>query len=145
MCIRDSASRINRHLDIFVDEHNLGETTVESGYLLSRNPDVVVGPDAAFISTERLARQGDDPYPPAPELAVEIVSPNDRAGEIATKVQKYLTAGTNVVWVVYPDEKLVYVHQPGGKAQIIDIHGTLDGGDILTGFTLPLNEVFKGL
>ena len=140
------AVRFSHFIAGFVIDNDLGLVTSENGYVLARNPDTVRGPDVAFISKQRLPVPDFDDYVPmAPDLAIEVVSPNDTAREIATKVQEYLHAGTRLVWVVYPEDQLVYVHEPDGKAQVIDINKSLDGGDVLPGFTLSLRDVFKGL
>ena len=139
------AARFAHFLNGFVIPRKIGQVTVESGYQLGQSPDTVVGPDAAFISNERLARQGEAKYPPAPDLALEIVSPNDTADEVDIKVSKYLAAGTRLVWVLYSEGRKVYVYRTPESAQIIDINGTLDGGDVLPGFTLALKDVFEGL
>jgi Uma2 family endonuclease len=140
------AIRLGSAVNVFVDSHNLGIVTTESGYVLARDPDTVVGPDVAFLSKARLEKPDLDEYIPlAPDLAVEIVSPNDRAQEINDKVNAYLAAGTRLVWTLYPDSQEVHVHQGNGTIQVIKIDGVLDGGDALPGFTLPLREIFKGL
>ncbi len=138
--------RFGHFLLVFVEQGNLGIVTTESGYILSRNPDTVRGPDVAFLSSSRLANPDlTDFIPIAPDLAVEIVSPNDRAQAVAEKVTQYLNAGTLLVWVVYPKLRKVYVYHSNDKAEIVDINGTLDGGDVLPGFALALKDVFEGL
>ncbi|MCC6804941.1 MAG: Uma2 family endonuclease, partial [Anaerolineae bacterium] len=77
----------------------------------------------------------------APDLAVEVVSPNDRAAEIHAKVNKYLHYGTRMVCVVYPATRTVVVHTASG-AQTLAEADTFDGGDVLPGFLLPLRDLF---
>jgi Uma2 family endonuclease len=138
--------RIGHFFDAYVSAHDLGLATTETGYILSRNPDTVRGPDVAFISKERLPNPDFDEFVPmAPDLAVEIVSPNDTASDVATKVKEYLEAGTKLVWVFYPKLLAVYVHRPDGSAQVVERDGVLDGGDALPGFTLSLRDVFQSL
>lgn len=138
-------TRIARFLDAFLDNHALGWITTETGYILSRNPDTVRGPDVAFVSKTRLNKPEPDAFIPiAPDLAVEVVSPNDRATEINAKVVEYLQAGTRLVWVVYPDVQNAHVYRPGGKGEIIDRDGVLDGEDVLPGFKLALRDVYEG-
>ena len=78
-----------------------------------------------------------------PDLAVEVVSPNDRPQEIADKVDLYLTHGVPLVWVAYPRSRQVVVHRPGQEPLILSEGDTLDGGDVLPGFQLPVAEVFR--
>ena len=103
----------------FVRPRRLGAVVVESGYVLARGPDTVRGPDVSFVRADRVphADVAHRFYEGAPDLAVEIVSPDDRAREIARKVANYLQAGTRAVWVVYPDLGTVVVHTPDGLSR----------------------------
>jgi Uma2 family endonuclease len=91
-------------------EGNLGIVVTELGCVLAADAATVRFPDVAYLSKSRVADPDLDQYiPAAPDLAVEIVSPNDTATEVATKVQEYLQGGTQRVWVVYPELQTVYV------------------------------------
>ena len=140
-------TRFARHLDIFTDENKLGAVVTESGHILARNPDTVRGPDVAFIAQARLEHQEPTGFiPNGPDLAVEIVSPNDTTKEVMDKIKEYFRAGTRLVWVVYPEMQEVYVYAGSStNVHIVDINGTLDGGDVLPGFALPLRDVFQDL
>lgn len=138
------ALNIGMALRAFTRPRGLGRAVVESGYVLERGPDTVRGPNVSFVRRERVPR-GDDRekfVEGHPDLAVEIVSPGDRAGKIARKVGEYLTCGAGLVWVVYPGQRLVVVHAPDGGKRMVREPGSLDGGGVLPGFTLPLAEVF---
>ena len=130
---------------VYVDAHDLGEVTGEiGGYLLA--PDTVLAPDVGFISKDRLtARTGQGYIPVAPDLAVEIMSPGDTANEINDKVLRYLQAGTQLCWVVYPVSKTVTVYKASHEGAIIGIDAFLDGGAVLPGFSLPVRDIFKKL
>ncbi len=130
----------------FVRQHDLGYVTAaETGYILFKNPhgaDTVRAPDFGFVAKERLPEGLPQGYIPlAPDLAVEVVSPNDAADEIQRKVSEYLRYGTRLVWVAYPRSKSVVVHTTE-KAVTVVIDGVLDGGDVLPGFSLPVREIF---
>ncbi len=132
----------------FVREHKLGRVTAaETGYVLYQNPegkDTVLAPDVGFISRERMTEQPSKKYVPmAPDLAVEVVSPNDTYNEVAQKVAVYLRFDTRMVWVFDPASKTVAVHTAAG-ARLLDVDATLDGGAVLPGFQLPLRELFVG-
>ncbi|GLC24437.1 Uma2 family endonuclease [Roseisolibacter agri] len=135
--------RIGTRLTAFVDANSLGLVVAESGYVLSRRPDTVRGPDVSFIRTDRLPARAVAHrfYEGAPDLAIEIVSPGDRAGELAHKVQGYLRAGTRAVWVVYPDTRSIVAHTPDGLARLHGPDDAIDGGDVLPGFTAPVAEL----
>ncbi len=117
----------------------------ETGYRLSTNPDIVRAPDVGFIVKARLKPMTGKYYEMAPDLAVEVVSPNDTALQMRRKANQYLTAGTRLVWVIYPEDRLVDVYQPGHDLRPCNIEDTLDGGDVLPGFVLPVQDVFSVL
>jgi len=134
------------HIRSFVGEHDPGYVTVESDYVLFKSldgRDTVRGPDVAFVAKAR-APQGlpEDYVPFAPDLAVEVISPNDLVYEVEEKVDEYLRAGTRLVWVISPRSKTVIVHTKEGVTAY-DVNGTLDGGDVLPDFKLPVTAIFR--
>ncbi|MBK6770151.1 MAG: Uma2 family endonuclease [Ardenticatenales bacterium] len=136
-------SRITFRLMQFAESAKTGYV-LHTGYVVERGPDTVRGPDVAFIDTSRLASEGDlDRYVEgAPDLAVEILSPTNRAGEIARKVREYLAAGARLVWVVDTRRRIVTVHIPGVGPSRVAEGEVLDGGDVLPGFTMPVADIF---
>lgn len=132
----------------FVGERNLGVVSGDgTGYLLRRDPDELRIPDVSFVARERVPADGvpEGFWPFAPDLAVEIVSPNDRAEDVQGKVREYLDAGTRLVWVVWPRLRLVTVYEPGGGYRELGLGGDLDGGAVLPGFRAPVTELFAGI
>lgn len=127
-----------------VKRHHLGMVFGEAGYVLRRGPDTVRGPDLSFVRTDRLppASAARRYYEGAPDLAVEIVSPSNRAEEVARKVDGYLGAGAARVWVVYPELRRVVVHRPDGTARMLGDDATLDGEDVVPGFAAPVAALF---
>lgn len=128
----------------YVAAHGLGKVLGDTGYVLSRAERTVRGPDLSFVSAGRLPA-GPLPwslFEGAPDLAVEILSPSNRAGEMEDKVAGYLAAGCRLVWVVDPVRRTVTVHEPGEQATSLLVSDTLDGGPVLPGFRLPLAELF---
>lgn len=130
----------------FVRQNQSGYVTAaETGYILYQNPDgrdTVRAPDVGFVTKERLPEGLPQGYIPlAPDLAVEVVSPNDDAEDVQRKVMEYLRYGTRLVWVAYPRTRSVVVHT-AEKAITLDSSGTLDGGAVLPGFQLPVREVW---
>jgi Uma2 family endonuclease len=130
----------------FVREHKTGYVTAaETGYILAQTPDgrdTVRAPDVGFVAKDRLPDGLPQGYiPSAPDLAVEVVSPNDEAEAVQRKVMEYLRHGTRLMWVVYPRTRSVVVHT-AEKAITLDIHGTLDGDDVLPGFHVPVGRIF---
>ncbi len=117
-------------------------TAAETGYTLQKDPAIVNAPDVGFLSKARLTARTGKYYSVAPDLAVEVVSPNDKAREVRRKVNKYLQFGTRLVWVVYPEDRLIDVYRPNHDPLSIEIAGVLDGYDVLPGLSLPVREVF---
>jgi len=135
------ALNLGAHLRSFVNAHDLGRAFVETGYILSRHPDTVRSPDVSFVRKERLLG-GRGYYPGAPDLAVEVTSPTDRASDIEEKVAEYLHAGTRMVIVVEPEERVAIVHTPTATTSL-GINDVMDGGDVVPGWKLPLREIFE--
>lgn len=135
---------LGAHLRQFVRQRALGEIAVEVGFILRRNPDTVRGPDIAFIAAGRLRAQptGNAYREGPPDLAVEIISPNDRATEVEEKVQEYLDAGTRLVWTVNARTRTVTVYYPDGMARVLRGDDVLDGADTLPGFAIRVEDVF---
>jgi Uma2 family endonuclease len=139
------ALRIGAYVYNYVTEHDLGVAMgAETGFLVSRDPDVLRAADLAFVDKGRAASVDDEhkfiPFPP--DLAVEVISPSDRAGSIQEKIDDYLEAGVRLLWVIYPQTQKVVVHTPDGRAVTLGIGDTLTGGEVLPGFELPLVKLF---
>ncbi len=134
-----------RLLDPFVVEHRLGEVFPDGlGYIIARDPDVVRVPDVSFIARRcvRAGRiQGFVPF--APDLAVEIVSPWDRAEELYGKIREYLAAGVRLIWVFWPTSRSVSVHAPSAPTRELGPDDELDGGDLLLGFRVGVAALFE--
>ncbi len=136
--------QIGRLLGNFVQENNLGYVfAAETGFLLARDPDTVRAPDAAFVSWARVPEPLPEAYwPVAPDLVVEVVSPSDRAEDVQRRVADFLSAGTRLVWVIYPDPLSAMVYYPDGKARVLPRDDSLDGEEVLPGLTIPLAALF---
>lgn len=127
-----------------VRSHGLGQlVAAETGFKLQSNPDTVRAPDLAFIRADRLPAQAPPGFAEfAPDLVVEVLSPDDRPGEVLAKVADWLGAGTRLVWVVDPDRMAARVYRADGSESVMGIDGWLDGEDLLPGFTLELRSLF---
>ena len=132
-------------LATFVKTNRLGIVVgAETGFLLARNPDTVRGADIAFVTTSRLP-QGGRPqgyFPGAPDLAVEIVSPNDTNAQVADKVEDYLNAGARLVWIVNPRSRTVTIHRAGQTPVLLGATDTLTDDQIVPGFECSIAEIF---
>ena len=138
------AARLINLLLTFVEPRRLGMVLGADG-LMRLAPGLVRIPDVSFIAIERLP-DGRVPRTPvseiAPDLAVEVISPGNTAHEMRQKLGDYFTAGVRLVWYVYPDPREVHVYRSPGQPTVVKHADTLDGDDVLTGFTLPLEDLF---
>lgn len=142
------ASRIGRIIGNFADENDLGVTfAAETGFLIFQNPDTVRAPDLAFITKDKFKKHGitEKFFPGAPDLAVEVVSPSDRKKDIEEKIRDYLKAGVALVWIIYPQNKIVAVHRQNNITSILRETDELDGENVLPDFRCSLEEIFGDL
>jgi Uma2 family endonuclease len=132
-------------LSVHVQKNRLGQVFLaETGFVLARNPDTVRAPDIALVRSERLPAAWDRGFfEGPPDLAVEVVSPGDTVDEVEEKVEAWLTAGTNAVWVVNPQRRTVAIHHGAMPIVVLRVGDELDGGDIVPGFRCPLTEIFS--
>jgi Uma2 family endonuclease len=135
--------RIARHLDDFVQQHQLGGVTVENDFRLA--PDIVRNPDVAFVRAERLSEMDVDrsPIESVPNLAIEVISPTNSAEDMLTKVHQYLDAGCQAVWVFYPSLRVVEVHDSHGTREVAmpaSLREEKLFGD--ASYSLPLSLIF---
>ncbi len=129
----------------FVRAGKLGMVAVEAGFCVSNEPDTVRSPDIAFVRAERIPPGGERAFfQGAPDLAVEVISPSDRASDVIAKARDWLQSGCVGVWVVDPATKTatVYSHQP--QALFLSAKDALVCEELLPGFRLPISQVFGG-
>ena len=139
-------STLVRLLGTFVASQGIGAVvSADTGFILSRSPDTVRCPDVAFVRRERLPSREESRkfFSGAPDLAVEVLSPSNRPGEIRVKTAEYLAAGAMAVWVVDPGERTVTVWRSLFAPRTLAEDDTLDGEDILPGFSTLVGEIFE--
>jgi len=143
------ASSVGAMIGYFLTSHvranRLGQVYgADGGFVPFPDRETLCAPAVAFVRTERV------PPPPehdrflrlAPDLAVEVVSPYDRPGEVAAKAAMWLDAGVRLLWVVDPRARTVAVHVPNQAARVLGMGDDLDGGDVLPDFRVPVAELF---
>jgi Uma2 family endonuclease len=137
--------QIGARLLVHVEPRDLGRVYAEAGFILARDPDIVRAPDVAFVRADRVPSARDELgyVPVAPDLAIEIVSPNDRASDVLDKVLEYLEHGVRLVWVVDRKRRTVTVWTPDRVARLLGEGDALDGGDVIPGFRLPVADIFR--
>lgn len=138
------AMRLGTAIANFVDARKLGTVlAADTGFMLFTNPDTVRAPDVAFVRRDRVPDPEPRGYPAlAPDLAVEVLSPNDRPGEVLAKVGDWLSAGCRLVWVVDPVRQTARVYRADGTESHLTDQDALDGEEILPEFSCPLASIF---
>ena len=142
------ALKIGSYLLIHVEKHNLGHvTTTDGGYIMSGEKRNVFMPDVGFISKERLPEIPEREAPVPPDFAVEVVSPTDSVKQVQLKASNYLSFGTQLVWIVYPQEQMVDVCRLSDDGRLViktvDINGILSGEDVIPDFELVVKNIFS--
>jgi Uma2 family endonuclease len=142
------AGTIFAALNAFVESRQLGVCFPDNtGFLLPGLGDTVRSPDVAFVRAERLPDQGIGPgwMNVAPDLVVEVLSPTETASELEEKLRDYRAAGTRLAWVADPTARIVSVRPTSAPESWVTEAETLDGGDVLPGFSLSVTRVFARL
>lgn len=138
-------TNINIAMGAFVSKEDLGALFMAelSLQIVPGRPNRIPLVDGAFVAKGRLPAN----RPPkghltiAPDLVLEVVSPNDSASHLAMKVRLFLDCGVRVVWVVDPQARTATVYRADGSVSLIREDGSLDGETVLPGFRLPLASV----
>jgi Uma2 family endonuclease len=147
-------SQLDTELRLFVRTHGFGVVlTGEPGFLISQpgEMDTVLAPVVAFVRAERVPPRGSPErgsyWPLAPDLVAEVASPSQYAPELAEKAKRWLAAGARLVGIIWPEAQRVDVWRPGKESPTATLQAsdTLDGMDVLPGFTYPVANLFDVL
>lgn len=138
------AAEILIELGQYVRERQLGRVYTEAGFKIEVDPDTVLAPDVAFVCRERIEEVGvgQGYRVGAPDLAVEVVSPNDSFGAVEAKVIQWLAAGCRMVVVVNPRKRTATVYRSRSDIVVLTESEEIDGGDVVPGWRLPVREIF---
>jgi len=140
------AINISTPLDQHARANKLGRVyAAETGFKLSSDPDTVRAPDVAFVSQERLEQIGKVKgyWPGAPDLVVEIISPNDIYAEVEEKVFDWMDAGARMVVVVNPRKRAVTVYRSLTEIVVLTEADTLDGREVIGGWSIAVKDIFE--
>ena len=142
------ASILLEYLAPFARKNKLGKVVAEVLFLLDAEDELQRRPDVAFVSSARWPvrrRAPDDAaWDVVPDLAVEVVSPTDRAEDLLGKIREYFRCGVRLAWVIYPREQVIHVFESFTTIRALTRDDELDGGAVVPGFKLPLAELFAG-
>lgn len=128
-------------LYIFLKDNPIGYTVVEARYRIPGDDHNDRIPDLSFISKDKgpLVETGPALY--MPDLAVEVKSPDQSDRLMSEKATYYLANGTRMVWLIYPDRRIVEVLTPDER-HLLNENGTIDGGAVLPGFSVAVRDLF---
>ncbi len=134
--------RLARQLGNFVEAHSLGEIYPEASFQIGARERI---PDLAFITVARLPQEGEPEtkWLIPPDLAVEVISPNDFYDSVHAKALEYLAAGVREVWLVSPEHQHVILYRSATNILAVPAEGELVSEQLLPGFRCPLREIFK--
>ena len=137
--------RLTMRLGQHIEANDLGlYFGAEAGFKIASDPDTVRAPDLAFVSRERIPEIGipKNFWTGAPDLAVEVVSPGDTYSEVEEKVEDWLEAGAQAVWVVNPKRRGVAVYRSMTDVTRLSEDDELSGGEVVPGFRCKVAEIF---
>ena len=133
-------------LGAFVRQNQLGHVyDGQTGFhCFADDPDRVRKPDLSFVAAGRLPgeKSPDGCIRLAPDLAVEVVSPNDLYSEVDLKVNEYLAAGVPLIWIINPDTKTVHIRRADGSSAVLTEADLLSGESVVPGFACRVGELF---
>lgn len=132
-------------LDAVPDDGHVWELlNAETLYLLQQEPQLAVKPEVSYVRADRLPLGDlyDEPLELVPDLVVEVVPPNDRAGNVEERIQRYLRFGVPLLWVLWPRRRAITVYADGRLVRELSDDDELDGGDVLPGFRVAIAEIF---
>jgi Uma2 family endonuclease len=141
------AGEVFRLLVLYLEANPKGRVLQEMMFDLRPTVDRERRPDVSFVSYERWPRNRRVPHARSwavvPDLAVEVVSTTNTADEIVEKVDDYFRVGVQLVWVVYPRQCWVHVYRSPTEIQGLTLGDEFDGGEVLPGFRVPLDQIFQ--
>jgi Uma2 family endonuclease len=141
------ANRLVGKLNEFAGPRDLGQAVTEMLFHLQLPVNRNRRPDGAFVSYQRWPKGKpmslrDNAWDVVPELAIEVVSPNDPADDLMDKIDEYFRSDVKLVWVVFPSTRVVQVYESLTAIQVLTKGDTLDGGNVLPDFRFPLANLF---
>lgn len=141
------ASRLQSRIGLFAETHGLGTVVTEGLFILDPVKDLRRRPDVAFVSATNwpldrpLPETGD--WEIVPDLAVEVISPNDVFQDVLAKMREYFRMGVKQVWIVLPVDREIYVYVSPRDLRILTADDELDGGVLIPGLRLPVGSLFQ--
>ena len=137
-----ASSRFIGALNNYELETGLGWVENEVSYILRRGPDTVRLPDVSWIAANRADADITGFPERAPDLAIEVKSPTNTYAEMERRGEMWLEYGCRMAWIAYPERQTIAIHRPGQPPETLGVADTLDGGELLPGFSIPVRRIF---
>lgn len=139
-----SVRRLLHSISSFLKDKTLGQAGTGLEFVLARDPDLFCTPDIYFVARERLhSSDATGPFDGPPDLAVEVLLPNESTGDRQSRICDYLTANTRLVWIIDPTNRTVMACYPSGYNHVFSGQDAIGGGDVLPGFSCRLDALFN--
>ncbi len=136
-------TNIAGELKFYLRQNPIGYAMTETNFRLwPDRSDQSRIPDVAFVKQERMPKDWFRFPLIAPDLAVEIISPDEKSEDMLGKVDEYLDRGAQMVWLVFPKKREAWVFTASSTLRVRDV---LKAPELLPGFELPMNKVFEGI
>jgi len=143
------AANLNADLNLHCRKNKLGRTFgADCGYqCFPWKPKNIRRPDVSFIRADRITLEdlAEGYIKIAPDLAVEVISPNDTVAELEEKLEEYLRAGVRLIWIVYPETRTVHIRRADGSMSRLRETDELSGEDVVPEFRCPLGSLFPAV
>ncbi len=137
--------RISRYLDEWaeVDDHGIGFDS-SGGFTLPDNS--MRSPDAAWILRKRwdcLTKEQQSSFAPVcPNFVIELRSPSDKLPEVQSKMQQWISNGTELAWLIDPERRVVEIYRPGNSVEQLDDPSSVQGSSPVAGFELVMARIW---
>jgi Uma2 family endonuclease len=137
------AGRVVRHLDAYLLQQSLGEIFIAEAGFRAGPGESLYCPDASYISNERIAQMELDEFAPfAPDIAIEVRSPDNTMRQLERKARHYLAHGGQCVWILRPQDRTVRVYRPDAPMQTLHADELLTAEEVLPGFAARVGDLF---
>ena len=138
-------ANVARLMGNYTYQRNKGYVTSnDTGVIVERDPDTVRGPDVALYEDANVIEEIHPKYgETSPLVAVEVLSPEDRASLVFRKIAEFLKSGVRMVWIVDLERRTVTVHRPDKPQVVVEAEQELTGDDVLPGFSCKVSDIFR--
>jgi Uma2 family endonuclease len=137
------AGRIVGRLSVYLDQHPIGEVFIAEAGFRAGPGESLYCPDASYVSNERIGLMALDEFAPsAPDIAIEVRSPDNTMRQLERKARHYLAHGGQRVWILRPQDRTVRVYRPEAPMQTLHADDLLTADEVLPAFAARIGDLF---